>query len=66
MNGTTEGILNSLPAILDLKDLMRVLRVSERTAYRLLKEPRLHAYQDEDGEWNINRSDLVQWIQDTQ
>lgn len=66
MNGTTEGVLNSLPAILDLKDLMRVLRVSERTAYRLLKEPRLHAYQDEDGEWNINRSDLVQWIQDTQ
>lgn len=64
MSGTTESFLNSLPPILDMTDLMRVLRLSERTAYRLLKEAPLHAYQDEEGNWNINRSDLIRWIQD--
>ena len=64
MSDTTEGVLSSLPPILDLRDLMRVFRVSERTAYRLLKEPRLHAYQDADGGWNINREDIVEWLQD--
>lgn len=64
MSDITESFLNSLPPILDLKDLMRALRLSERTAYRLLREAPLHAYQDDEGNWNVNRSDLIQWIQD--
>ena len=64
MSDITESFLNSLPPILDLKDLMRALRLSERTAYRLLKEAPLRAYQDDEGNWNVNRSDLIQWIQD--
>ena len=63
MSDITESFLNSLPPILDLKDLMRALRLSERTAYRLLREAPLHAYQDDEGNWNVNRSDLIQWIQ---
>ena len=54
--------LGSLPAILDFADLQRALRLSERTIWRILKDPRLRAFRDEDGSVNVLRSDLIAWL----
>ena len=58
--------IQGLPVILDSRDLMTFLRISRRGLYRILKNKELHAFQDEDGEWNVLRDDLERWIEKNQ
>lgn len=58
--------LNSFPTILDFNDLKQNLRLSDRSVWRMIADPRLHAYKDEDGTWNVLRSDLIAWLEEKQ
>ncbi|MDY2756467.1 MAG: helix-turn-helix domain-containing protein [Candidatus Treponema excrementipullorum] len=58
--------IQGLPVILDSRDLMTFLRISRRGLYRILKDKELHAFRDEDGEWNVLRDDLERWIEKNQ
>lgn len=55
--------IKDLPAIMDLQDLVRILKISLRTAYRLIQDKELHAYKAGDGTWNVARADLISWIE---
>ncbi|MBQ7753805.1 MAG: helix-turn-helix domain-containing protein [Treponema sp.] len=61
MNESMQNELSSYPALLNLSDLMSFLRISERQAYRLIKNPALHAWKA-DGEWCVTRADLIAWL----
>lgn len=54
--------LEKLPAVLDFADLQSVLRLSARSIWRILQDPRLHAFRDGDGSVNVLRSDLIEWL----
>lgn len=62
MNESMQKELESFPALLNLSDLMQYLRISERQAYRLIKNPALHAFREEK-EWNIARAELIAWLE---
>ena len=53
--------LDSLPTILNMRDLKNALRMSERSIYRIVKDPDVHAFKD-GTEWNILKSDLIAWL----
>lgn len=55
--------IKDLPAIMDLQDLVKILKISLRTAYRLIQDKDLHAYKAGDGTWNVARADLISWIE---
>lgn len=57
--------LHKLPAVLDREDLRALLRISKRGIDRILADPELHAWK-EDGEWNVLRSDLIEWLEKQQ
>jgi excisionase family DNA binding protein len=59
-----DELLATLPVILDVQDLCSILRVSKKTIMREISERRLVAYQI-DGEWNINRSDFLNYLSQT-
>lgn len=61
MNLTEE--LSGLPAILDLRELQSALRVSSRTISRILADPLLRAFKDEDNSWCVARADLMAWLE---
>ena len=65
-DGGLAGEMENLPVILDVTDLQEFLRISKRGLYRVLHDPDLHAYKDEDGEWNILREDLAAWLEKNQ
>lgn len=48
--------------ILDFADLQSALRLSARSIWRILQDPRLHAFRDGDGSVNVLRSDLIEWL----
>lgn len=52
---------DSLPPILDVKDLRSALRLSNNGIYLLLRDPRLHAYRTDEG-LQVNRSDLISYL----
>ena len=58
-----EEDIKDLPAIMDLQDLVKILKISLRTAYRLIQDKELHAYKARDGTWNVARADLISWIE---
>lgn len=58
-----EEDIQDLPAIMDLQDLVKILKISLRTAYRLIQDKELHAYKAGDGTWNVARVDLIAWIE---
>lgn len=55
-------ILEELPVILDIQDLMNYLHCSQRTVYRMIEEKQINAFKDEDNEWNILRDDLIEYL----
>lgn len=62
MDDSIRQELERLPAILDFGDLQSVLRMSARSIWRILQDPRLRAFRDEDGSVNVLRSDLIEWL----
>ncbi|MBD5438482.1 MAG: hypothetical protein HDR37_12745 [Treponema sp.] len=62
MDDSIRQELEGLPTILDFADLQSALRLSARSIWRILQDPRLHAFRDEDGSVNVLRSDLINWL----
>lgn len=59
---TISELSQTLPAIMTIKDLAGFLRCSEITIRRMIWEGQLRAYMA-DGEWNIARPDLFNYLQ---
>lgn len=53
--------LRTLPPILDVDDLTRVLRISRSSCYKILNY--LPAWKDEEEGWLLLRDDLISWIE---
>jgi len=53
--------LESLEAILSIREAAAIFSVAYLTIYRLIKSERLPAWKDEDGEWCIARADLIEF-----
>lgn len=51
-----------LPVIMDFLDVTSALRISGRTLYRLIQQNELPAWKDEEGEWNILRQDVINYL----
>ena len=51
------------PAIMDTEDVMRLLRISRRTLYRMMEDGTLTGWKDEDGEWNFARTDVLEYLE---
>jgi hypothetical protein len=62
MNESMLKELNSLPTVLSLKDLKTALRLSDRSMYRIVQDPDLHAFKD-GRDWNVLKSDLIEWLE---
>ena len=62
MNESMLKELNSLPTVLSLKDLKTALRLSDRSMYRIVQDPDLHAFKD-GRDWNVVKSDLIAWLE---
>lgn len=62
MDDSIRRELEGLPAILDFADLQSALRLSARSIWRILQDPHLRAFRDEDGSVNVLRSDLIDWL----
>ena len=62
MNESMMKELNSLPTVLSLKDLKTALRLSDRSMYRIVQDPDLHAFKD-GRDWNVLKSDLIEWLE---
>lgn len=62
MNESMLKELNSLPTVLSLKDLKTALRLSDRSMYRIVQDPELHAFKD-GRDWNVLKSDLIEWLE---
>lgn len=58
---TTDELSKTLPAIMTIKDLAAFLRCSEITIRRMIWEKQIRAYMA-DGEWNIARPDLFEYL----
>ncbi len=57
-----KDLIESLPAILDIRDICSILRVSPSTVRREIKRPNgIHAYLA-DGEWNVARPDFLAYL----
>ncbi len=50
--------IETLPAILSIKETADFFSVRYLTIYRLITRGNLPAYKDEDGRWCVNRIDL--------
>ncbi len=63
-----EELKKTLPAILDVKDIIRILRVSRRTVYRQMACGKLKRYINPDPgtrgiyEINVLREDFIQYL----
>ena len=55
-------ITEQYPAIMDTDDVMRLLRISRRTLYRMMAEGLLTGWKEEDEEWNFTRSDILDYL----
>nr|MBQ2233659.1 helix-turn-helix domain-containing protein [Treponema sp.] len=55
--------MNFLPTILDYKDIQSVLRISNRSMYRILQDPLLKAYKVEGEGWMVNKEDFIEWLE---
>lgn len=55
-------LTDNLDSILLLKEVARFLRVTPMTVYRMIYAGTLIAYKNEEGEWQINRSDLLDYL----
>ena len=55
-------ITEQYPAIMDTDDVMRLLRISRRTLYRMMAEGLLNGWKEEDEEWNFTRSDILDYL----
>ena len=62
MNESMLKELNSLPTVLSLKDLKTALRLSDRSMYRIVQDPELHAFKD-GRDWNVVKTDLIAWLE---
>lgn len=60
---TRAELTSTLPAILDIPEVAKFLRCSILTVRRLIWDKQLGAYMTE-GQWNINRDDLIQYLDD--
>lgn len=56
-----QQLRDTLPAILSIKDIASILRCSETTIRRLIRDKGLQAFLA-DGEWNILREDFIQYL----
>jgi excisionase family DNA binding protein len=56
-----EDLLKSLPAILDVQDICSTLRVSRKTVMREITAEKIPAYRADD-EWNVTRSDFLEYL----
>lgn len=54
--------LMELPPILDWTDIQSVLRISDRTMYRILRDPLLRAFRVEGEGWQVLREDFIEWL----
>ena len=63
MQGIASETIEGLPAILDFKDLQNALRLSERSVWRMLADPALHAYRTDEGRF-VAKADLIAWLEE--
>jgi excisionase family DNA binding protein len=59
---TKKAIEKEYPAIMDRHDVAKLLRISDRTLYRLMSEGALTAWKDEDAQWNFARKDIIDYL----
>jgi hypothetical protein len=62
---TLKDFMDTLPPILDIGDIARLLRVTRLTVIREIWRGRLAAYkmQEQSRPWNILREDLIAYLQ---
>lgn len=60
---TKHVIEEQYPAIMDAEDVMKLLRISRRTLYRLMEEGMLSGWKDEDSVWSFARSDIIEFLE---
>ncbi|MDR2924273.1 MAG: excisionase family DNA-binding protein [Treponema sp.] len=53
--------IESLPAILSIRETANFFSVSYLTVYRLIFSGRLPAWKDDEGRWCVARSDLMRF-----
>lgn len=58
---TREELIESLPAILTIKDASEFLRCSDMTIRRMIWDKQITAFMV-DGEWNITRADFIGYL----
>jgi len=51
-------LINTLPAILSIREVADFFSVGWMTVYRLVRGEKIEAYKDDEGIWCINRCDL--------
>ena len=61
ISDTMKQSIESLPAILSIKEIADFFSVAYLTVYRLIHRKELAAYRDDEGNWCISRQDLKRY-----